>query len=125
MSKVLVCGSRDWTNKEIIKKRLEQLPAGTTIIHGGCRGADIIAGEVAKELGFEIEVFPASWSIYGRGAGPIRNKQMLTEGEPELVIVFHNNLEESKGTKNMINLAKADKVPVEFVDDTIDDSEDN
>lgn len=37
---------------------------------------------------------------------PIRNKQMLDEGKPDLVLAFHTDIENSKGTKNMIYQAK-------------------
>ena len=37
-----------------------------------------------------------------RAAGPIRNQRMLVEGKPDLVIAFHDDLESSRGTKDMI-----------------------
>ena len=84
--RVLVCGSRDWTNRARIHTELKRLPAGTTIVHGCCRGADRIAGEVAKSLGFYVIEFPADWDLHGKAAGPIRNSQMLAEGRPHFVI---------------------------------------
>ena len=42
LSVVLVCGDRNWTNKEKIKETLKKHPA-SLIIHGGCRGADRLA----------------------------------------------------------------------------------
>lgn len=41
-----------------------------------------------------------------------RNKEMLEKGKPDLVVAFHENLEKSKGTKNMIMQAKAKGVPI-------------
>ncbi|KKN01348.1 hypothetical protein LCGC14_1128740 [marine sediment metagenome] len=43
--------------------------------------------------------------MYGKAAGPIRNKQMLDEGQPHLVLAFHDNIEESTGTKDMVKQA--------------------
>jgi hypothetical protein len=54
----------------------------------------------------KLKVFSANWEKHGLAAGPIRNRQMLTEGKPDLVIAFHENIEKSKGTKNMLELAK-------------------
>ncbi len=108
--RVLVCGDRNWTDVELIR---DNLPHETTVvIHGACRGADKIGGEVAESLGIPVEVFPAQWKRYGRGAGPIRNKQMLDEGKPDLVLAFHPDLLKSKGTRNMVTLARKKGLPV-------------
>ena len=56
--------------------------------------------------------FPADWKKYGRAAGPIRNKQMLNEGKPDLVLAFHTNIENSKGTKSMIQIAKKSEIKI-------------
>ncbi len=58
-----------------------------------------------------VEAYPAEWARYHHAAGPIRNKQMLTEGKPDLVIAFHNDIEKSKGSKNMVALAKKHDIP--------------
>jgi hypothetical protein len=93
-------------------------PKDTVIVHGACRGADMIADTVAKALGLETEPHPADWERYGRAAGPIRNDRMLGTGV-EMVIAFHNDLQESKGTKNMVMLARNAHVPVKRVTDAL------
>jgi hypothetical protein len=114
MARVLVCGSRYWNNQDKIRKVLSYYPASeTTLIHGGCSGADKIAGNIATDLGWkEIKIFPANWSLYGRSAGPIRNQQMLDDGQPTVIVAFHPDITHSKGTKDMINRAKRKKIPV-------------
>ena len=110
LSVVLVCGDRNWTNKDKIREVIiKHTPS--LIIHGGCRGADTLAGEVAKELGIPVKVFPAEWDKYGKAAGPIRNQKMLDEGKPDLVIAFHNNIENSRGTKDMLYRAAKHAIP--------------
>ena len=109
--RILVCGDRNWTDEKAIEDVLEeypnlQSPTDITIIHGGCRGADQIAGKIAKKYGMKIEVFYAEWDKSGLRAGPLRNSKMLKDGRPDLVIAFHKNLDESKGTKDMVNKAK-------------------
>jgi hypothetical protein len=59
---------------------------------------------VAREPDRQIKPYPADWDKYGKAAGPIRNKQMLDEGNPEKVIAFR--FKNSRGTQNMINQAE-------------------
>jgi hypothetical protein len=104
--RILICGDRNWKDFAAIKRELHNLPHGSTIIHGDCRGADKIAGYIAKQLGLEVVAFPADWKNHGRAAGPIRNKQMLDDGKPDLVIAFHPDIASSKGTADMVKQAR-------------------
>lgn len=112
---ILITGSRDWTNAEVIKSQLVKLPSGSIVIHGACRGADLLAANIAKELGFEVKSFPADWDTFGKSAGPIRNREMLCE-EPDLVLAFHDDLEKSKGTRDMVKIALDTYVPTILID---------
>jgi ribulose 1,5-bisphosphate synthetase/thiazole synthase len=113
--RILVCGSREWKNFQIIKKFLESLEKDTIIIHGGCRGADSIAGYIAKQLGLEVIVYKANWEIDGKSAGTKRNQKMLDEGQPTKVVAFHEDIENSKGTKDMVTRAKNSNLQVEII----------
>lgn len=107
--RILVTGSRTWTDEQIVRETLfkayklgyDSVP---TIVHGACRGADSIAGEVAKDLGWNVEEFPAQWDLFGKMAGPRRNQEMI-DTNPDLVIVFHGDLFHSKGTLDMVKRA--------------------
>lgn len=112
--KVLICGDRFWVSREAIYLRLSQFPKDTLIIEGACSGADQLAGSVARELGMKVVEFPAEWGRLGRRAGPIRNRQMLDE-KPDLVIAFHLNLAESRGTKDTVTEATKRGIRVELV----------
>lgn len=106
--KVLACGSRDWTDSDIITALIVGLPGRPVVVHGGARGADSIAGSVAERLGLKTEVFPADWRGHGRAAGPIRNRLMLAEGKPDVVVAFKDEFDwtlTSGGTENMVRLA--------------------
>lgn len=114
--RVLVCGDREWTSEKLIYKRLKEFARGeTVIIHGCARGADTMAGQIARFLGFEVEEYPAEWETYGPAAGPIRNRKMLKCGKPDLVIAFHNDIVVSKGTKDMVTIARQAGIPVEVI----------
>ena len=112
--RVLICGDRHWCDNDTIKKYLESLPKDTVIIEGEAPGADIMAREEAQKLGLKVLWFPAEWAKYGRSAGPIRNKRMLDEDKPDLVVAFHNNIEKSKGTRNMLKQAEMAKIPIKL-----------
>jgi len=113
--KVLITGDRNWNNKTAIKRELSKFPPETIIIHGGARGADKLAGEVAKELGFQVQEYPADWQKHGKAAGPIRNQEMLEKESPEYCIAFHFDLKQSKGTRDMVKRALRNKVFVKVV----------
>lgn len=102
--RVLVCGGRDYSNTIQLFRTLDALAKHEIvdcIIEGDAPGADRIAGYWAKKRRIDLYIFPADWKKYGRSAGPIRNKQMLDEGQPDLVVAFPGG----KGTANMIEQA--------------------
>ena len=105
MARILVCGSRTWTDYEAILEELAfSAEWGDTIMSGVAPGADAMAIQAAKEIGgMKYVEFPADWKKHGRAAGPIRNQQMLDEGKPDMVIAFWDG--ESRGTLDMIGRA--------------------
>ncbi len=115
--KILVCGDRNWTDRKPIRKALlsiSDLDVIDVVIEGGANGADTLAREVGKELGIIVWEFKADWRKYGRAAGPIRNRQMLDE-KPDRVLAFHDDLEESKGTKDTVTEARRRGIPVTVI----------
>lgn len=107
---VLVSGSRHWKDEQLVIDVLSKFPSGTTVVHGDATGADTIAHVVAEELGFKIVKFPVSrddWKKMGKAAGPIRNKKMLLETNPDVVVAFLDESAPSPGTKNMIKTAES------------------
>lgn len=115
--RVVVSGDRNWTNVEVMYDRLASLPEGTTIVHGAARGADRLAGSIARVLRLTEEPHPAHWDRHRRAAGPIRNREMLLSAPVDLVLAFHNDLKSSKGTLDMVLLAQSKDVPVELFGD--------
>jgi hypothetical protein len=112
---LLVTGDRNYINKKLITKFFidEILPNYPTdnydFVHGACKGADLLTASVAEKLGYEILGDPANWEKYGRAAGPIRNQE-LVRMLPSVVLVFHDDLKNSKGTRSCLNeLAKVMK----------------
>ena len=111
--RVLVCGGRNYRDHVRVGSVLNKLhdEAGISlIIQGGARGADEMAFAWARANGVEEIQFDADWEAHGSFAGPMRNKRMLDEGRPDLVIAFPGG----RGTADMVR--KARKAGVEVVE---------
>lgn len=111
--RVLVCGSRTFSDRDAIHSSLLSAwwsePSQLVVIEGGARGADAIAAKWAQRFGRGVGhiQFPADWARYGKRAGFIRNRQMLDEGKPDVVLAFVDKpLAESVGTAMMVDLAR-------------------
>ncbi len=121
--KILVTGDREWTRTLPILTALFNIleeynlqPDDVTVVHGDCRGADKLAAEVAKYMGMKPVPYPADWTRYGLGAGPIRNQQMIDENpDTTLALVFHPDLANSKGTKDMVKRLEQIKIPYRHI----------
>lgn len=105
--RVLVCGGRNFNDALTLGSWLGGIHKNdgpiTLLIEGGARGADYMARKFAEWQKIPVKTFEADWDRYGNAAGPIRNKQMLDEGKPDLVLAF----EGGRGTANMVEQAKA------------------
>ncbi len=104
---ITVGGCRNFFDKEIVFSYLDQVLGPYTkneivILSGHCSGVDQLAELYAKERGCELLLFPADWKRYGRGAGPIRNKQMVEKSD--WVIAFWDQT--SRGTASLISYAQ-------------------
>jgi hypothetical protein len=113
---VLICGSREWKDRALIRELIVVLPPGTLIIEGGCEGADLIAGEEGRNRGLPVAEMKAAWHCYGNGGGPIRNQWMLDYLSPTELHAFHDDLEHSRGTRDMWDRADRAGVPCELHD---------
>lgn len=111
--RVLVCGSRDFDDKDQLYKVLDELiPAIEVVIEGEANGADLLAKQWAEERDLIVMSFPANWKKYGIAAGPLRNSQMLLEGKPDMVVAFPSKLlHRTKGTYDMVKKARHKKIP--------------
>ena len=113
--RILVSGSRYWTNKRLIREALP-LKGNIIVIHGGALGADLLASEVAQERAFAEWVFTPDWDNLGKKAGPIRNGNMLKRGDPHEALVFWDG--KSRGTKDMLDRLNRANVPTQLFVDT-------
>jgi hypothetical protein len=116
---LLVTGDRNWDNDWIIRSEFAVIGYDKIdlVIHGDARGADTIAAAVALQHEIPTLAVPARWSKYPKAAGPIRNSLMLKFMGivPTYVLAFHNNIESSKGTKDMLTKVKKLGIPYKLV----------
>ena len=110
MTKILVCGSREFSDKETEIAELNKLIAtyngDVEIVSGHAKGADMFAEEYAIEHDIPLKSFIPDWKQYGRSAGIIRNREMIEyiSDSDNCVIAFWDG--KSKGTKYTIDTAK-------------------
>lgn len=106
---IVVSGSRrvsldweDWITKEIQSWTTD----GVEIVVGDCpSGVDALV----RRRFVGAKVFKADWSLYGNGAGPVRNRAMLdyalSKGGDVVLLAFPRK--DSKGTRDCIDQAKS------------------
>jgi hypothetical protein len=105
---VLFCGSREWTDRDRIRRDLESLPEGSVVIEGGAPGADRIARQEAQKLGIHVATVNALWDYYDKPAGYRRNEAMARL-EPDYCYAYPLG---GPGTAQMIQLAEDNCIPV-------------
>jgi hypothetical protein len=139
MNRILVTGSRNWTDRDAIEARLllHSAGRGTILVHGACpTGADQIADEIASAWPWMIERHPADWSgpcrpecppghrrrdpqrgsgSYCPLAGHYRNQEMVDQGA-DVVLAFQLN--HSRGTQDCITRARAAGLIVFLMEET-------
>jgi predicted Rossmann-fold nucleotide-binding protein len=106
LMRVIVCGSRSYNDFAFVSSKLtdqHELHPFSLVITGGATGVDSLAVQWARAWNIRVLLFPAAWGTFGRMAGPIRNRKMLEEGKPDLVIAFPGG----RGTASMVKLAKS------------------
>ncbi len=127
MVTVLVCGGRNYNDKQKLYSVLDQMhDVGgepyhmeiTEIVNGAATGADKLSSDWARERkkhnGTNIRLYgyPADWNQYGNSAGPIRNQAMIDARKPDVVVAFPGGI----GTHNMCVKAQQANVPVVKID---------
>lgn len=85
MKRLLVTGSRDWSDREAVRQALREATRGwgreVLLVSGHCpTGADALAEEIWTRAGGEVEAHPADWRAQGKKAGYLRNRAMVEAG---------------------------------------------
>lgn len=119
--KVLFTGDRNWKTEYVVAAYREIAALieehgvdHLLLIEGGAPGVDSIVKLCAHRKNVHVAEVEALWDKRGRSAGPQRNKVMIWL-EPDEVIGIHSNITKSKGTKDMIEIAKDNGIPYKVV----------
>lgn len=111
--RVIVCGGRDYHDRETVFRALDRLHGERGIdflIQGAANGADYLAWQWANERGVPCGSYPANWDEHSKRAGPIRNQEMIDEGKPDGIVAFPGG----RGTDDMVRRAKSAGLKVWF-----------
>lgn len=114
--RVIVCGGRyfgdapfmwrtmDWLHRSMPEPGISGVIDGASDdVTGPYMGADYWAHQWAIVRDIPTRRFHAKWSAQGRAAGPLRNAEMLSRGDAEMVVAFPGR----RGTLDMLRQAKA------------------
>ncbi|CTQ45741.1 DUF2493 domain-containing protein [Roseibium aggregatum] len=106
MLNVIVTGGRDYDDGPFVSETLSKLHASrsgpiTRLVNGGARGVDTFAKDWAIANGVQVVTVKADWDRFGKGAGPIRNREMAFGYPDSTLVAFPGN----SGTKDMIQVA--------------------
>lgn len=113
--RVIIAGTRIFKDFEKLSihcdKILSNVETHIEIVCGGATGADELGKMYALKHFYPLKMFPANWDKHGKAAGPIRNEQMAIYADA--LICFWDG--ESRGSKNMIELAKEYKLKIRII----------
>lgn len=112
--KVIIAGGRDFNDLRrlnIVCDFTLKKYTDIEVVSGGAKGADALGEKYAREKEYPVIKFPANWKKNGKAAGPIRNKKMAEYADA--LIAFWDG--KSKGTKNMIYLAREHKLKIRVI----------
>ena len=110
--RVAIIGSRDFNDYELVKKTLDPVKDKITlIVSGGAKGADSLGDRYAQENSIPTEIFIPDWDKHGRGAGYIRNKEIVSNCD--VVIAFWDGV--SPGTQHSFKLSEQLNKPIKII----------
>lgn len=141
--RIIIAGGRDFKDYQLLKSKCGEIidnlfneglidvfgdMLDIEIVSGGATGADQLGERFAKEIKFEVRVFPANWydlkaetlyvkfdkngKEYNALAGKVRNEEMAKyakEDNGALILAWDGK---SPGSKNMMEIAKKYKLKV-------------
>lgn len=127
--RLLIFGGREFTDQNLMAEELRKFNAVhgliSLVIHGDAKGADRLGQYFARNwLMIPDLAFPAKWDDiqapgavigytrngkpYNKLAGHQRNAQMITEGKPDIAMMFPGGI----GTADMCARLEAVQIPV-------------
>ena len=121
MFRLVITGSRNWNDKNVIVKELlvikKKFGKDVVLVSGhNSKGADALCEEVADAFNWSIETYPPEWrdenGNFVKSAAFKRNSKMLADGA-DACLAFHKN--NSEGTAHAIKTAQKLGIPTKVV----------
>ena len=120
--RILITGSREWVDRELMRSTLSAIKNSRNeynfpivVVHGGARGADSMAGSLARATpGATEEIHPVEWlpaGIYNPYAGHARNQKMVDLGG-DICVAFFQVGAANRGTADCVKRAKLAGIPL-------------
>ena len=115
--KVIIAGGRYFSDYALLQEKCDYYLSNklkthnVIIVSGHASGADSLGEKFAADHNLQCELYPADWDKHGKAAGPIRNAEMAEVADA--LIAFWDG--QSRGTANMISLAKSKGLSVAVV----------
>lgn len=109
---IAVTGGRHFGDLTHVYKTLDYFREtyGPFKLHvGDATGLDYLALQWATDHKYEYKRFDAEWNIFGRRAGPIRNREMIADAD--MLVAFDGG----RGTNDAIKAATQKNIPVRRV----------
>lgn len=113
---IVVSGSREWTDFDFIRARLQMLESpgrvrvGYDPVRSYPKGADEMVWRACRKIGIDCDCFPADWEAHGKKAGVLRNEEMFIQ-EPKPVHFIAFWVGNSPGTRDAVRRAYQNDVP--------------
>ncbi|MEI8048887.1 MAG: SLOG family protein [Bacteroidota bacterium] len=106
---LIIAGSRNFSDYQLLASEMKKINSfaskygyNFSVISGNAKGADRLGILYANENNLPCKIFEANWPRYRKMAGIIRNIEMAKHAQ--FCLVFWDG--KSKGTENMIHVAK-------------------
>ena len=105
--KVIIAGTRNIDDYKLVVDTITRSGYNITEVVSGCAtGVDRLGEQWARVNDIPTREMPARWDLYGRKAGPVRNKAMADYADAAIIIWDGK----SAGTRNMIeNMIRRNK----------------
>ena len=117
MIKIAVIGSRNFSEYNFFKEKLEYLiqniKEDIQFVSGGCKNsADELIARYCEENNLPIIEFLPDYNQYGKGATHVRNSRIVEFSD--CLIAYWNN--SSRGTKSAIDKARKKGIKIKIVE---------
>ena len=119
LTRIIVCGGRNADiDPDIVDTFISNIINGLDrneieIVSGTARGGDQLGEQFAERHNMKVVRFKPEWNVFGKRAGYVRNHKMvyyISKCENPIVVAIWDG--SSKGTKDTINTAKSQNIPV-------------